>query len=189
MISIPQVARSGRNVDQPDDILVNPIMGHQAEWRAGSGEIGRAVTQHNGVQVDSILIDQSKFGEAVRQLRARHSDLPVALRHQLAKICGRVDEMKSAWMGVMDSYKLVIEVPSALVERAREVGLELDGQEAMMVAWLETLIRKREAVKRLDVITAKMQAVSPDLKPTPDEIAAEIRAVRGEAADEARDAV
>jgi hypothetical protein len=69
------------------------------------------------------------------------------------------------------------------------IGLELDDQEAMMVAWLETLIRKREAVKRLDVITAKMQAVSPDLKPTPDEIAAEIRAVRGEAADEARDVV
>ena len=41
-------------------------MGHQAEPRPGSGEIWLAVTKHDRVQVDSILIDQAKFGEAVR---------------------------------------------------------------------------------------------------------------------------
>jgi hypothetical protein len=37
------------------------------------------VTKHDGVWVDSILIDQTKFGEAVRQVRTGNFDLPVAL--------------------------------------------------------------------------------------------------------------
>ena len=59
-------------------------MGHKAERRPGSGEIRLALTQHDGVQVDSILIDQAKLGEAVRQGRASNFDLPVALGLQLA---------------------------------------------------------------------------------------------------------
>src|SRR5438876_992855 len=43
-----------------------------------------AVTKHDGVQVDSILIDQPKFGEALRQVRASNFDLPGALGLQLA---------------------------------------------------------------------------------------------------------
>ena len=42
-------------------------MSHKAERRPGSGKIWFAVTKHDGVQVDSILIDQATFGEAVRQ--------------------------------------------------------------------------------------------------------------------------
>jgi len=45
-------------------------MSQKAERRPGSGEIWLAVTKHDGVQVDSILIDQAKFGEALRQARA-----------------------------------------------------------------------------------------------------------------------
>src|SRR5690242_20798793 len=59
-------------------------MSHKAERRPGSGEIGLAVTKHDGVQVDSILVDQAKFGEALRQVRASNFDLPVALGLQLA---------------------------------------------------------------------------------------------------------
>src|SRR5256885_15179313 len=59
-------------------------MSHKAQRRSGSGEIGLAVTKHDGVQVDAILIDQAKFGEAVRQVRASNFDLPVALGLQLA---------------------------------------------------------------------------------------------------------
>ena len=77
-------AHLARNVDQPDHILANPIMSHKAQRRPGSGEIGLAVTKHDGVQVDSILIDQAQFGEALRQLRASNFDLPVALGLQLA---------------------------------------------------------------------------------------------------------
>src|SRR5512147_939783 len=83
-ISIRRVARLSRNVGQPDHILANPIISHKAERRPGSGEIWFAVTKHDGVQVDSILIDQAKFGEAVRQVRASNFDLPFALGLQLA---------------------------------------------------------------------------------------------------------
>ena len=54
-------------------------MSDKAERRPGPGEIGLAVTKHDGVQVDSILIDQAKFGQAVRQVGASNFDLPVAL--------------------------------------------------------------------------------------------------------------
>src|SRR3990172_3451005 len=59
-------------------------MSHKAEPRPGSGEIWLAMTEHDGVQVDSILIDQAKFGEALRQAWASNFDLPVALALQLA---------------------------------------------------------------------------------------------------------
>jgi pimeloyl-ACP methyl ester carboxylesterase len=83
-ISIRRVARLSRNVGQPDHILANPIVSHKAERRPGPGEIWLAVTEHDGVQVDSILIDQAKFGQAVRQVGASNFDLPVARGLQLA---------------------------------------------------------------------------------------------------------
>jgi hypothetical protein len=83
-ISIRRVARFSRNVGQPDHILANPIMSHKAERRPGPGEIWLAVTKHDGVQVDSILIDQAKLGQALRQVRPSNFDLPVALGLQLA---------------------------------------------------------------------------------------------------------
>ena len=58
-ISIRRVARLSRNVGQPDHILANPAISHKAERRPGSGEIWFAVPKHDGVQVDSILIDQA----------------------------------------------------------------------------------------------------------------------------------
>ena len=82
-IGIRRVARLSRTVGQPDHILGNPIIGHQAERRPGSGEIWLAAAKHDGVQVDSILIDQAKFGDASRQVRASNFDLPVALSLQL----------------------------------------------------------------------------------------------------------
>src|SRR5207244_12343860 len=82
-ISIRRVARLSRNRCEPDHILANAIISHKAERRPGSGEIWLAVTQHDGVQVDSILIDQAKFGEALRQVRASNFHLPVALGLQL----------------------------------------------------------------------------------------------------------
>jgi hypothetical protein len=58
-------------------------MSHEAERRPGSGEGGLAVTKHDGVQVDSVLVDQAKFGEVSRQIRARNFDLPGPLGLQL----------------------------------------------------------------------------------------------------------
>src|SRR5580765_8766986 len=78
-IAVRRVARFSRNVGQPDHILANPVMSHEAERRSGAGEIGFPLAKHDGVQVDSILIDQAKFGETVRQARASNFDLPVAI--------------------------------------------------------------------------------------------------------------
>ena len=78
-----RVARSSRYVGQPDYILANSIIGHEAQRRPGSGEIRLAVTQHDGVQVDSILINQTKFSQAFHQLWASNFDLPVTLGLQL----------------------------------------------------------------------------------------------------------
>ncbi len=44
-ISVRRVARLSRNVAQPDHILANRILSHEAQRRPGSGEIGLAVTQ------------------------------------------------------------------------------------------------------------------------------------------------
>lgn len=78
------MAELSRNIGQPDHILVNPIMRHKAEPGPGSGEIWLTVTKHDGMQVDSIFINQAKFGEAMRQVRASNFDLPIALSLQLA---------------------------------------------------------------------------------------------------------
>src|SRR5258705_11040554 len=59
-------------------------MSHKAERRPGSGQSRPAMTNDDGVQVDSILIDQAKFGEGLRQVLTSNFDLPVALGLQLA---------------------------------------------------------------------------------------------------------
>ncbi len=52
-------------------------MGYQAERRSGAGEIWRAAAEHDGMQVDSILIDQAKLGKASSKVRAGNFDLTV----------------------------------------------------------------------------------------------------------------
>ena len=59
-------------------------MSHEAEPRSRSVEIWFAAAKHNGVPVDSILINQAKFGEALRQIWACNFDLPVAIGLQCA---------------------------------------------------------------------------------------------------------
>ena len=65
-----RVARSGRNVGQPDQVIGDPIAGHEVERRAGAGEERLASTQHDGAEVESILIDQAELGQALRQDRS-----------------------------------------------------------------------------------------------------------------------
>jgi hypothetical protein len=57
-----RVARLSGNVRQPDHFLANYIAGHKAERRPGAGEEWRATTKHDGVEVQSILIDKTKVG-------------------------------------------------------------------------------------------------------------------------------
>jgi hypothetical protein len=61
--SVGRVARLGRNVRQPDYIPANAVAGHKAEPRPGAGEERLAMTKHDGMNVESILINQTKVGQ------------------------------------------------------------------------------------------------------------------------------
>ncbi len=49
-----------------------------AAGNVAPGRCSPCATMHNGVQVDSVLINQAKFGEALRQGRPSNFDLRVA---------------------------------------------------------------------------------------------------------------
>jgi hypothetical protein len=51
-------------VRQPDRVLADQIAGHKAERRPGAGEEWLAATKHDGVEVESILINKTKVGQA-----------------------------------------------------------------------------------------------------------------------------
>ena len=55
------------------------------------------MTKHDGVQVDSILIDQPKLGEALRQVWASNFDLPGALGLQFADRALKIIRNKCAF--------------------------------------------------------------------------------------------
>jgi hypothetical protein len=78
-----QIAPLSRNVGQPDHILVNSLVSHQAEPRPRAGEIWRAAAKHYGVEVDPILVDQAKVRQASGKVRSANLDLPVDLGLQL----------------------------------------------------------------------------------------------------------
>ena len=60
--SVGRVARLSGNVRQPNHVLANSIAGNKAERRPGAGEEWRAATKHDGVEVESILINKTKVG-------------------------------------------------------------------------------------------------------------------------------
>ncbi len=55
-------ARLSRNVRQPNHVLANVIGGNKAEWWPRAGEEWLAATQHDGAEVESILINKTKVG-------------------------------------------------------------------------------------------------------------------------------
>jgi hypothetical protein len=59
---VGQVARLSGNVRQSNHILANEIAGHKAERRPGASEEWLAATKHDGVEVESILINKTKVG-------------------------------------------------------------------------------------------------------------------------------
>lgn len=76
----------------------------------------------------------------------------------------------------MNTTKITIELPDELVRRAKAVGVEFEDRTDQIIALLEAQIEKWEAAKRLDEIGSQLQALSPELKPSPEEIEAEIQA-------------
>src|ERR1700722_2090179 len=77
--SLRRVARLSRNVRQPDYIPANAIARHQAEPRPGAGEERLATSKHDGMDVESILINQAKVGQAPCQVWSGYVDLPFQL--------------------------------------------------------------------------------------------------------------
>ena len=74
---IGRVARLSRNVRQPDHVLPNSFAGHKAEPRPGAGEEWLAMTKHDGMDVESILINQTKIGQAPGQVWSGNINLPI----------------------------------------------------------------------------------------------------------------
>lgn len=87
--SVGRVARSIRNVGQPDYVLTNSITGHKAKRGSRPHKEWLAVTKNNGVEVDPILIDKIEVAQA-RQIRSANVNLPNALilqpAHRLREI-------------------------------------------------------------------------------------------------------
>ncbi len=82
----------------------------------------------------------------------------------------------------MSDLQITITLPEELVERARSVGVQLDVQGEQIIALLDAQIRKREAAQNFRRIGEQLQALPSELKPTPEEIEAEIRAYWAEKA-------
>lgn len=51
-----------RNVRKPDQVPGDEIVGHEVERRTGAGEVWGAASKHDGVEVESILIDKAGVG-------------------------------------------------------------------------------------------------------------------------------
>lgn len=66
---------SGWGICQSDRVLANGIGGNKAEWRPRAGKEWLAATEHDGVEVEPILIDETKVGQAPCQVWSRNCNL------------------------------------------------------------------------------------------------------------------
>jgi hypothetical protein len=74
------------NVRQPDHVLANSIAGHKAERRPRAGEEWLAATKDDGMEVESILVNKVKVGQASRQVWSGNFNLPNELRAGLTNL-------------------------------------------------------------------------------------------------------
>ena len=65
-------------------LLADQVDGHKADRRPGAREEWLAVTKHDRVQVEAILIDQTEISEALRQFGSGNVDLAGKLSLQPA---------------------------------------------------------------------------------------------------------
>ena len=75
----------------------------------------------------------------------------------------------------MANIEITISLPIELFERAKAIGIEMDNVTTEVIELLEKRIERKEALGRLLDIAEQMDQVPAQLKPTPDEIAKEIR--------------
>jgi hypothetical protein len=66
----------GRNVGQPYRVLADQVAGHEAERRPGAGEEWLAAAKHDVVELEPILINETKIGQASCQVGSANFKLP-----------------------------------------------------------------------------------------------------------------
>lgn len=81
---------------------------------------------------------------------------------------------------LMNSIKVTYELPADLVERAKTLGIDVEAEAEFIIEALRERILKERATQRFTEIADKLSSLPDELKPTPEEIAAEIRAYRQE---------
>ncbi|MBC7872125.1 MAG: hypothetical protein H7Y09_14865 [Chitinophagaceae bacterium] len=74
----------------------------------------------------------------------------------------------------MSDLIITIQLPDALVERAKRAGIQLDTQAEDFITLLESQIRKQESAQALRTIAEQIQALPEELRPSLEEIEAEI---------------
>ncbi len=80
----------------------------------------------------------------------------------------------------MSDVAITIRLPKALVERAQAAGVQVDNVTEAMIEVIEKQIARKESLGRLLSIADQIDSLPNDLKPTPEEIEAEIQASRQE---------
>src|SRR5690348_3960134 len=70
-----RTSQSSGNVRQPDHVRDDQIARDKAEPRPGTREKWLAVTQHDGMDIEPILVNEAEVAQASRQLRPGNFDL------------------------------------------------------------------------------------------------------------------
>lgn len=80
----------------------------------------------------------------------------------------------------MSDLEITLKLPEELIQRARALGIDVEDKTDQFIALLETEIRRKEAGQKMRDLVAQIDALPDDIKPTPEEIEAEIRVYRAE---------
>jgi predicted Zn-dependent protease with MMP-like domain len=83
----------------------------------------------------------------------------------------------------MAAVKIFIELPEELVERAKDEGIEIEEVTPEIISFLERRIERKKAFRQLLEIGEQIDQLPDELKPTPEDIAAEIHAYHRENVD------
>lgn len=83
----------------------------------------------------------------------------------------------------MSDVEITIKLPEELVERARTEGVQIDNVTEDVIDLLEKRIERKAALRHLLDLADQIDRLPNELKPTPEEIEAEIHASRAERTD------
>ncbi|MBX3063824.1 MAG: hypothetical protein KF726_12660 [Anaerolineae bacterium] len=70
----------------------------------------------------------------------------------------------------MSDMEITIKLPSDLVERAQEAGVDIERQAASLVSLIEEQIKRQQAAKRLLEIADQLSALPDEVKPTSEDV-------------------